>query len=772
MPRIPESQFNTAASTRVGEANIQQDTGGGLSNLTKAVSGLTGVFAQLQDQSERTEAYNKANNVKQEYQKQKALYENALQNVDPDGNFSAVDPFDNNPDPTKRKTYSGHISEEFGKLKEIYDRGKNESSGITRSDIAGELLDQYVGEDLMNVNLKTNRHINKVREGAVKQKTVDNINLEMGKIFDALSVGNYSPDTVRAMVAKADSNITKNIALMSPVLGYEGVTNTTKLKDQSYANSANQIIQMNMNNSTVAAAEMMINKISDPSRKNLAKMQLERTKKTTATVKAMTALNNSKSVEQNLADTPVVSPDEAIKVGNTLQSLNNVYIDPKYSSITREQVDTRVDSLATSFLTKTMFQVYSEESLDFLSFSDRVPAATGEPMEESAQIAKAQMDRLRETVSQKLDDTGFGTKLTPERKTALIDMTVEKMKLGMADFGRKLPDIIRNNNPNIQGRELFEKIALAGYEHSVRVPFVSEKQAAGFKKGFQTAMAKDSTEALMMFESTMAQAGDLASGEDSYRRALAIDLAGKDPKMSFIIPMAEATPLMKERMIETARNYSNILKENKELSETKLQQAFGNVAGDNFLSGLRAAQDTSLYQGIKQTALHLAADIAFRENTTPDNAMKKALDELKTQYASAQTTDGRASIVAVNTPVFNFSDKQKELQRGLNKAITMPMLSREEKLDLLRRNPTTASALSDKISDDNLNFLLKATIKIKPDPRFPNMHTFHFGDTALPITRKNREVIKLSAEDVVSYGTISKETKKIETGSIGVTGKL
>jgi len=52
------------------------------------------------------------------------------------------------------------------------------------------------------------------------------------------------------------------------------------------------------------------------------------------------------------------------------------------------------------------------------------------------------------------------------------------------------------------------------------------------------------------------------------------------------------------------------------------------------------------------------------------------------------------------------------------------------------------------------------------------MHTFHFGDTALPITRKNREVIKLSAEDVVSYGTISKETKKIETGSIGVTGKL
>ena len=178
MPRIPQGEFDQSISQRVGSPDLRMQPSGN-SEIVKQVAGLTNVMAQLQDQAERTDAYSYANQVKTNHLQRKAQYSAALESVNGSGMTDYIDPTDNNPDLAKRKRIQRPITEMYQEMVQGYEEDKKGVQKLQRADIGDELTRQYVGDDLIEINLKTNKYLNKVRTKETTERVTENMELHL-----------------------------------------------------------------------------------------------------------------------------------------------------------------------------------------------------------------------------------------------------------------------------------------------------------------------------------------------------------------------------------------------------------------------------------------------------------------------------------------------------------------------------------------------------------------------------------------------------------------
>jgi hypothetical protein len=285
------------------------------------------------------------------------------------------------------------------------------------------------------------------------------------------------------------------------------------------------------------------------------------------------------------------------------------------------------------------------------------------------------------------------------------------------------------------------------------VPLIGKKDIATFKADFQSNLAKDPATALNMFNRALSQAGDSYEGENSYRRALATDLADKDPNMAFLIPMADADPPMQAQMILNASKFETIQKEYG-LSDKKLNEAFESLP----LSTFESLRGTSMYGGLKQALFHQAA-VEFQTNGNARDSLKIAHDKFSEMYTTVRTRDGRSSIMALNKAGgVNYNDKLPQLDRGMTKAVSLPMLNHAEKVELLVRYGKSG-AVTSKTPSEHVDLLLKNLVRVEPSPRWPNTQTLMIGSQ--PVKKSDGTVVRLRMDELVKYGDeeLAKEAK-------------
>src|SRR5690606_37924732 len=96
----------------------------------------------------------------------------------------------------------------------------------------------------------------------------------------------------------------------------------------------------------------------------------------------------------------------------------------------------------------------------------------------------------------------------------------------------------------------------AAFVHSAgtNVPLIPSRERSEFTRTFKELIQKDAFQAIGLLNSKLAQAGDAAVGENSYRRAIAIDLASGDKSMAYIVQAADVSFELQERMLTAATN--------------------------------------------------------------------------------------------------------------------------------------------------------------------------------------------------------------------------
>lgn len=330
MPRIPQSEFDTNPSTRVAAPNFQL-AADPMDNMIKSVSNLVGAAAQLRDQTERTEAYDYANKAKETYLQKKIQYAAALETVDGTGTANYFDPTDTNPDITKRRRVTRPISELQAEMIDSYEEQKRGLSKITRGDIAGDLMRTYVGDDLVQLQMRTDKHINQVREKETRKRLNDNMELNVIEFGEVALDETASGEDIELGLAQLDRRIKSELIHAGPVVGDQGVKEYNTIKDKTYGQVAMRLISHRVDNNTVKAAEGIMNRISDPMERDLARMRIEKQKKTTATVTAMSVFSEAENFKATLSNKNGITPEDKMKSALIARKVAGLYIDAQYT---------------------------------------------------------------------------------------------------------------------------------------------------------------------------------------------------------------------------------------------------------------------------------------------------------------------------------------------------------------------------------------------------------------------------------------------------------
>lgn len=780
MPRIPEGQFDQNPSTRVGTPNVQLAPDA-LNAAAKEAAGLVGAMAQLQDQTERTEAYQKANDIKSQYLQKKAVYEAALQTVNGKGHVDYFDPSDSNPDVSKRRRIQRPVQEMYKEMVDSYEESKKELNGIARGDIASDLARQYVGDDLIQTQIKTNKLINRQREKETLSSVTENIELNMSSAIEKISAPDATEDTVNLTLAHMNNKIARDIGAASGILGAENTTQVLKLKDRAFATAATQIISSGVTNTTVKAADQFIAKIKDPSTKSLAMTRLENIKKTTSEVKSITLLNQTSGLDQQISAASHLKDEDYVAAINTFDKTMNVYTDPKYNSIVTDDLKKqKAGSLLSTALASRQslelmdvdmtFLVDPSKDVDESTMPDWAARQASRDPSGNADGNGPKMRALKEQIRQELEASGLKAKLKGDTafENQIIDQTIAKMRNRRATLKDNLPDMVAAKYPNISPQERLERInRIAETQALGSVSLVGKKDQQAFKENFATLMAKDPTQALNLFNQTLAPAGPAIEGESSYRRAMAIDLAGKEPSLAYLIPMADADEATKYDMIKDATIFNRVITET-DASKNTFNESFESVKHTVPALQPLFRNNPSLYDGIKQMAMHRAASkLANKTGGTKKDVptlMTEAIKEVGQMYTSVGLKDG-SSILALNRGKNYGNVAANVLESGMETAKTLPNLSREQKVDIINRYQAKIGAkmqINEHTPDDHLNFILSRQVKIEPDGRHPNVHVLKIEDGVLTDREGNR--ITVSVDDIVNYGTVNRSAVRKQYG--------
>lgn len=749
MPRIPQGQFRDTSNNEVprGQARIPDS---GVGAVLQASTGLMGAMAQLQDQTERTEAFTYANNVKQKFLGKKAVYEEALKTTNGQGVANYFDPTDQNPDISKRRRITRPLGELYKEMVDEYEEDKKGNT-LTRGDIASEIMQNQVGDQLINMQMDANKHINRVRETEVRSQINDDMVLGFENTVTMATQPDASPTLVAASIAKLKNSATRQLAMSGDVLGVKGVEEVNKLYDRSAGAAARQIISSGVSATTVSAADAFVKSIRDPKQRLAAAVSLENVKKSTSTITNRTLANKAVDMGRAVNASTILDDSSYQQVAQHAGSLFNAFIDPKYSSVKREEMDKAGVDLVSTALAKRLMQDNLYNALDFLDDGEiegRSPSGDASK--------KTSRQEFEDRIATEIEASGLKGMMRGDEGLAasVRDMAMQKVRQNRTGLQDNLFSMIKSQNPDMKGRELMEKFKLAAETHRLGDPkLMGSREAKVFQQQMIEQVTVDPMGAMNLMNQHLMDAGDSYEGEDSYRLRMAGDMVGKNPKLAFVLPASIMDVPDQYQMMEDASRYTTRLKE-AGASSGELHSAF---ASTQIRTGLLELEGSNpiMYEGIKQAVLHEAAR-SIRSKSDVKSAVQDVAKKYQEKFQVIKVAEG-SHIMAFSRgggTNYNTSEAKTNLKKGAEFSRTMPQLNRAQKIELIDSyvggRGLTKIGTNVTTPDEHIDFLLKAAVKLRPDGKYPNEQEYTIN--GVPIAIKGK-IQKVSSEDIMNYGS-------------------
>lgn len=278
MPRIPEGKFNSTPSVRVGAQKVTMPQQTGLDRALKAGQQITNAMAKLQDQRERTDAMNAATDSKRAYEEKKSKILTAMEASDENGNFEYIDPMSDPDNPVK---ISGNLQEELNNLHKDFNKSQLELSNLERGDIAMDLNQQYVGDDMNRLRINAGKALFRKKKKKLKDSSIQVIEFGMTNLM-GMSADGTSPEVMKMSAINEVNKIDRHIANAGASLGADEIKDLKKKRDKMFTQTAERILNNKMDANTVALADQLIGNIHDPLEKTYRVQRLEKIKKEAA----------------------------------------------------------------------------------------------------------------------------------------------------------------------------------------------------------------------------------------------------------------------------------------------------------------------------------------------------------------------------------------------------------------------------------------------------------------------------------------------------------
>jgi hypothetical protein len=736
MPRIPEGQFNTRPSQRVGNISPQAPQASGLDNLTKATGNLTRAFATLQDQTERTDAYNKANEISEQYKERKQNYKLALESATADGTFRYTDPMDDNPDVSKRRVIEGKVSEEMGKLKEFYQTSRESLNELERSDIAGELVDQYVGQDIPKLQFATGKRLIKVKGDTAVRNVLNNTESLMQNMLDLVS-DSADPEVTEANLVSSMNQIDRDIAQVSPILNAERTAQARTAKDRIVSRYAGEIIKRNPTEGGVKAAERLVSFVKDPIQKQSAERALKDAKRGSIQRNNNTLITSSAKLSKDIAEAPDMDDMTYKAAVEQVDRLRNMYIDPEHSLVSREQVDqVAADLMSTVVAKRTIVNKFENVGLASLVSSDeavRGPAAK-EIMEEiQGEVTAAGLSSMLES--------------TPEFKETMLAATEQKLASMYTELKRHIPDMVKKKNPNFNASQINAEIERVTELHQHGEPvYASKKDITEFKRDFTSSISNGGLEAFQYFQSKVGSQGEKA-------RAVTIDLIDKNPNLSYLTVAADLKDQGFDIMNDAYR--AKIQGKEKGINPTYAVREFAAKKAGTFME----ISESPVYMGLRQAIINRATVLAEDKNDFP-SALETATEQFSEMYTTL--SDVNNEIIALNgADGVNYADPEvkEQLSFAIRNTPRLEGASREDKAKILKGFVKLDPAQVDAMSDEGMSFFLANSLQVKSIDKQTNTVRLMYDNK--PITGTDNKAFEFKLKDLVENARVKmQETRQ------------
>jgi hypothetical protein len=758
MPKIPEGRFNKTPSVRVGAQRVPTPQVSGVDRALKATQEITNAMAKIADQRERTEAYNAANDVKRGYEQKKAQYLLNLDAAGADGNYEYANPMSE--DPTKPEIIKGNINEDLQGLNDYFTESQENLQGLERFDIASDLNQQYVGDDLNLLRMKTGKNIVRKQQKLQTDNLLKNMEGGMLKVLDLSA--NASPAVLDASVAATLNQIDREIATVTPSIGRENAAKAMEFKDRILQNTASEALSRNMSHSSVTVADKLVSKIKDPMARSNATFKMEGIKKTQAAKADKLIAQDVRNISNELLTTDHAGPELMLKAKEAAEKARNSYYDPKYSKLDLEQRDTLVLRLDAAILSKHTIQeqidMPEEIALvdNLMEVQKRMEDATGAGRSPDANDVAA----LNEA-NKKLDDflersmASSGLKgMGGKRKLELFDLAKKDLAKLYTNLDKQIPSMIRRKYPDKDNRWVYNEIDMSAQTMKLGDPqYVPTESINAFRRDMKVDLKKDAKIAIDTWTRAMHGAGE------DHARAVMMDLAKGDKKLEFLIPAADlhatgnsalaAKMIRDASLVDTTEEIVADTKSGK-LTSGDIENAFRK----NLTPGIQlAVQNNAVMSGIKTAIQNRAKAIMIKTGETDTgDAMKKAFEEFGQYYTIRKSDDERHVVMATkskNGIDFTTDEAKRALDIGVNHAVVnMPGVSLEDKRALARDYLKLPSWKV--LNEKDLGLYFKENFSIQPSSRDINKHRIIWeGDN---IILPDGRILEYSAEDFYEYG--------------------
>jgi len=746
MPKIPQGNFNTR-SAPVGRQQVTAPKVSGIDRALDAGANLIGAAAKLADQKERTEAFAAATEVQRIHKEKKVQYETALSTVNGKGEYSYVDPAMDLNDPTnldpktkQPKRTTGKIFDLYKELKTGYDQGVEFTSSLTRGDIAKDLIDQNVGDDLLRLSTKQSKAI--VRQQV--SETTNTIKTSIDSAIDIFSSKDlFSSAPVKDVGLKVSSvvnNVKRNLATASPVIGAEGARKQGQYLDAKLETGAYDVLKQGVNANSVAYADEMVKNITDPVKRSVASRKVESVKKRAAEYSGKDLVRKATRAQNTVNESTHMTPEDEQVYLEAAKSLTTAYVDPNYSSVTREDLDERAEDLVATVQAKKLLQ----ESLGDPDLYKKLGFSGNSSREPAEALTKGVSESI--TSSQLADFL----KTSPDFIGNVSAKTIQKAKGMYGNLKKNTGSMVQAQNPELSGEELFDRTTdVANAQGFGDVPLVNDKQGAHFRKDFKETLATNPQEAWKHF------AGLVQNGGETYKRAQIIDLVGKDKSLEYLVAASDLSEPDSFKAVENDANFAanmDILKA-KKISTSKINQAYQ----ANPVARLDSLTSTSHTRGMKQLVINEAVAIAAKTGDIK-KAMETARENLAETHTLRTSPDGRSSILAVKrkgSP--DYSEHKEVIDRGMQEAVMLPNLNKAQKTAILQQyvrkiGDTVKKGTSEYAIDQEL----KHSLSLRPSSRWGNKTEVVYQ--GVTITLKDDEII-YDTDELMEFG----KQKKIRT---------
>lgn len=791
MPRIPEGSFNKTPSVRVGAQRFSPPQKTGMDNLIEQTANVTNVLAKLQDQRERSEAYNAANDVQRGYQQKKARSAVNLENSNANGQYDYTDPLEKDEDGNSIR-YFGNVKDDFKQLEKYYVDSQSKLKDLERSDIAMDLAQNYVADDLNVFKVRAGKVMAQKQQAQQTQNLFQNIDNSMVKVLD-LTAANSSPAVIEANLTSTLNQIDREIATVGVTIGDANVEKAKEYKDRLLNKTAGDILQAGYSSQNIAVADRLVSKIQDPLSRKQAERRMVGVKKRQAAKADMTLLQDSGKVAKGLMTKAYADAQTMIKAKETSEKLKNAYYDPQYSQLSGDQRRALTLQLDSAIVSKHLIQEnLDDENVKFIDdlflAEQEVLSAQLEnrsPSAESVKNLNTAQQRLDEFIDEGIQTTGLRELAGSEDYREQLRTSVKRDLTKLYDnLGRTLPELAWNKYPNMTKEQAYREIETMGNSYKVKdLQYVPDESIKQFRSRMKEDLKKDPNMALSTFLQQMEGAGE------EYARAVAMDLTKGDKKLETILPaselLASGRPDLAKQIIDDTYIVGTTEKiidgAGDTVSNTKLEKAFSKVGNDEMFLGVQRNMTIS---GLKSAIFNRAKVLMVEgRETDVDDAMEAATNQFKEVYSIKQTRDGRGLVIATAT-LGGLTREQldsSEMERGLQLSVMEPssyfekdmimakdekgkpkkrlersVIPIDERRDILARYGIVSPQAAEGLQEEELKLYFKENFALQPDSRKLNNHILTFKGE--PVTLKSGRVIDFTTEQIYNAGVQTRES--------------